>query len=76
MEEEKKIEVKKELEKKKQEKSKELALRRESPFSLFQRMDRYFDDYLLCYHLRPRLLLFLIFSDSLSWISAIISRTI
>ncbi|MFX1371755.1 MAG: Hsp20/alpha crystallin family protein [Promethearchaeota archaeon] len=29
---------------KKEQKSKELAIRRESPFSLFQRMDRYFND--------------------------------
>jgi len=41
MGEEKKIEIKKE---KKEQKLKELAIKRESPFSLFQKMDRYFDD--------------------------------
>jgi HSP20 family protein len=35
---------KKEKDEKKQQKSKELAIRRGSPFSLFQRMDRYFED--------------------------------
>jgi HSP20 family protein len=41
MGEEKKIEIKKE---KKEQKSRELAIKHESPFSLFQKMDRYFDD--------------------------------
>jgi HSP20 family protein len=41
MGEEKKIDVKKE---KKEQKSRELAIKRESPFSLFQKMDRYFED--------------------------------
>jgi len=35
---------KKEKDEKKQEKSRELAIKRENPFSLFQRMDKYFDD--------------------------------
>ena len=48
MSEEKKIEVKKqdksEEEKQEDQKSREIAVRRESPFSLFQQMDRLFDD--------------------------------
>jgi len=44
MGEEKKIEIKKEKKEIKEQKSKELAIRRENPFSIFQKMDRYFDD--------------------------------
>jgi len=47
MGEEKKIEIKKskkEKDEKQEQKSRELAMRRESPFSLFQRMDQYFND--------------------------------
>lgn len=44
MGEEKKIEIKKEKKELKEQKSKELAIRRENPFSIFQKMDRYFDD--------------------------------
>lgn len=42
--EEEKIEIKKEKKEIKDRKSKELAIRRENPFSLFQQMDRHFDD--------------------------------
>jgi len=44
MAEEKKIEIKKEKKEIKEQKSKELAIRRENPFSIFQKMDHYFDD--------------------------------
>jgi HSP20 family protein len=49
MDEDKKIKIKKEEKKaenvkKEDEKSRELSIRRESPFSLFQQMDRMFDD--------------------------------
>lgn len=44
LEEEKKIEIKKEKKEIKEQKLKELAIRRDNPFSIFQRMDYYFDD--------------------------------